>query len=238
MLDQLKRELVQLKDPDKAKNLSRFFKTEKGQYGEGDVFLGISVPDQRKVAKKYVELSLNDLQELLNSKYHEHRFTALLILISKYRNSNRIEKEEVFNFYLKNTKNINNWDLVDLTAPKILGEYLLNKKRTILYTLAKSNNLWERRISVLSTFTFIRNNDFKDALSISELLLRDKHDLIHKAVGWALREIGKRDQTVEERFLKKHYFHMPRTMLRYAIEKFNDEKRNKYLLKVIPVSKA
>lgn len=231
MLDQIKRDLGALKDPDRAKNLSWFFKTGKGQYGEGDIFLGIPVPEQRKVGKKYIDLSLNDLQELLNSKIHEHRFTALVVLISKYRKAEESGKEEIFEFYLKNTKNINNWDLVDLSAPRIVGDYLLNKERSILYKLAKSNNLWERRISILSTFTFIDNNDFEDALNISELLLNDEHDLIHKAVGWALREIGKREQNVEERFLTKHYLHMPRTMLRCAIEKFSEKQRKKYLTK-------
>ena len=231
MLDQIKRELSQLGDPDRAKNLSRFFKTGKGQYGEGDVFLGITVPEQRKVAKKHIDLSLNDLQELLNSKIHEHRFTALVILISKYRKAEESKKEEIFEFILKNTENINNWDLVDLSAPRIIGEYLLNKERSILYKLVKSNSLWERRIAILSTFTFIDDNDFEDALNISELLLHDEHDLIHNAVGWALREIGKRDQKAEERFLNKHYLHMPRTMLRYAIEKFSEKKRKKYLSK-------
>jgi len=231
MLDQIKRELSQLSDPDRAKKLAGFFKTGKGQYGEGDLFLGIPVPEQRKVANRYTDLLLNDLQELLNSKFHEHRLTALLILISKYRKAENSGKEEIFSFYLKNTENINNWDLVDLSAPKIVGDYLVNKDRFILYKLAKSNNLWERRIAILSTFKFIGNNDFEDALSISELLLHDKHDLIHKAVGWALREIGKRDQEVEERFLTKYCMQMPRTMLRYAIEKFDEKKRKFYLTK-------
>jgi 3-methyladenine DNA glycosylase AlkD len=208
-----------------------FFKTAKGQYGEGDIFLGIPVPEQRKVAKKHIDLSLDDLQELLNSKIHEHRFTALLILISKYRKSGEFVKEEIFHLILKNTENINNWDLVDLSAPRIIGDYLLNRERSNLYKLAKSKSLWERRISILSTFTLIDNNDFEDAVNISELLLHDEHDLIHKAVGWALREIGKKDQNLEERFLNKHYLHMPRTMLRYAIEKFDEEKRQKYLNK-------
>jgi 3-methyladenine DNA glycosylase AlkD len=231
MFDQIKKDLLQLSDPERAKNLSWFFKTGKGQYGEGDVFLGITVPEQRKVAKKYTDLSLNDLQELLNSEIHEHRFTALVILISKYRKAEESSKKEIFDFYLRNTKNINNWDLVDLSAPRIIGDYLLNKDRTTLFKLARSNILWERRISILSTFTFIDNCDFEDALSISELLLHDEHDLIHKAVGWALREIGKRDQNVEEKFLTKHYPNVPRTMLRYAIEKFDEKKRKKYLTK-------
>jgi 3-methyladenine DNA glycosylase AlkD len=231
MLDKIKNEMSHLSNPNRAKNLSWFFKTGKGQYGEGDIFLGIIVPEQRKVAKKYVNLSLDDLQELLSSKVHEHRFTALVILISKYRKAEKSGKKEIFNFYLKNTENVNNWDLVDLSAPRIVGNYLLDRERSILYKLAKSDSLWERRISILSTFAFIGKKDFEDALNISELLLDDEHDLIHKAVGWALREIGKRDQNVEERFLAKHYLHMPRTMLRYAIEKFDEKKRKGYLNK-------
>ena len=223
--------MKQLSDSNRAKNLSWFFKTGKGQYGEGDIFLGIPVPEQRKVAKKYFDLSLGDVQELLKSKIHEHRFTALVILISKYRKAKESGKKEIYDLYLKNTENINNWDLVDLSAPRIVGDYLLNKERSILYKLAKSKSLWEKRISILSTFTFIDNNDFEDALNISELLLHDEHDLIHKAVGWALREVGKKEQNVEEQFLAKHYFQMPRTMLRYAIEKFDEEKRKKYLNK-------
>ena len=231
MLDKIKNEMSQLSDANRAKNLSWFFKTGKGQYGEGDIFLGIPVPEQRKVAKKYADLSLGDLQELLNSKMHEHRFTALVILISKYRKAEENGKKEIFDVYLKNTENVSNWDLVDLSAPRIVGDYLLNRERSILYKLVRSDSLWERRISILSTFTFIDNNDLEDALNISELLLCDEHDLIHKAVGWALREIGKKNQNVEEQFLAKHYLHMPRTMLRYAIEKFDEKKRKKYLNK-------
>ncbi len=229
MLDQIKRDLLRLSDPEKAKKLSGFFKTGKGQYGEGDIFLGIPVPEQRKVAKKYRDLPLSDVQELLSSKIHEHRLTALIILVSKYEKADDSGKKEIFSFYLKNTENIDNWDLVDLSAPKIVGDYLFNKDTSILFKLAKSDNLWERRIVIISTFTFIRNNDFEDALSISELLLHDEHDLIHKAVGWMLREIGKRDQETEERFLNKHCMQMPRTMLRYAIEKFDKNKRKFYL---------
>ena len=232
MLDQIKRDLSQLSNPEKAKKLSGFFKTGKGQYGEGDLFLGIPVPEQRKVAKRYIDIPLNDLQELLSSKIHEHRLTALLILVSKYGKADNSGKDRIFGFYLRNTENINNWDLVDLSAPKIVGDYLFNKDTSILFKLAKSNNLWERRISILSTFKFIRNNDFEDALSISELLLHDEHDLIHKAVGWMLREIGKRDQEIEERFLSKYCMQMPRTMLRYAIEKFDENKRKFYLARI------
>jgi len=229
MLDQIKRDLSKLSNSEKARVLSSFFKTGKGQYGEGDLFLGISVPQQRKVAKKYIDLSLRNLQELLNSKIHEYRLTALLILVSKYEKTDSSGKEEIFSFYLINTVNINNWDLVDLSAPKIVGDYLFNKDRSVLLELAKSNNLWERRIAILSTFKFIRNNDFAETLNISKLLLHDEHDLIHKAVGWMLREIGKRDQEVEEGFLNKYSWEMPRTMLRYAIEKFDKNKRQFYL---------
>ncbi len=231
MLKRIKEELLQLSDPDHAKRLSGFFKTKKGQYGEGDVFLGIRVPEQRKVAKKYTKLGLNDIQELLNSKFHEYRFTALVILVSKYGKADESGKEEIFSFLLKNKSNINNWDLVDLSAPRIIGDYLVDKGRSILYELAKSENLWERRISILATFKFIANNDFKDSLKISEILLADEHDLVHKAVGWALREIGKRHQELEEQFLNKYAAKMPRTMLRYAIEKFKEKKRKNYLTK-------
>jgi 3-methyladenine DNA glycosylase AlkD len=229
MLDQIKNDLLKLSNSKKAKKLSRFFKTEKGQYGEGDIFLGISVPEQRKVAKRYHYIPLNDLQDLLSSKIHEHRLTALLILIIKYGKADISGKEDIFRFYLKNIEYINNWDLVDLSAPKIVGDYLYNKDKSILFKLAKSNNLWERRIAILSTYKFIRNSDFKDTLNISKLLLHDKHDLIHKAAGWMLREIGKRDQRIEERFLNKYHTQMPRTMLRYAIEKFDEKKRKFYL---------
>ncbi len=228
-LTQLKKELKKLADPKQAEVLQRFFKTGKGEYGEGDIFLGVKVPEQRKVVSKFEDLSLKDLEELLNSKIHEYRMSALFILTERYEKEDEREKKKVFNFYLKNTKNINNWDLVDLSAPKIVGDYLLNKPRSVLYKLAKSNNLWERRIAIISTFTFIRNNEFRDTLKIAEILLNDKHDLIHKAVGWMLREVGKRDQKIEEEFLKKHYLKMPRVMLRYAIERFEERKRKFYL---------
>ena len=219
-------------DLDKQKNtkqkevLQRFFKTSKGEYGEGDIFLGAKVPEIRSVIKNHKELSFKELQELLDSKIHEYRLAALLILVNQYT---KTKSETIVEFYLGNTKNINNWDLVDLSADKIRGTYLLDKDKKILYSLARSNNLWERRIAILSTFHFIKNNQFQDTLKISEILLKDKHDLIHKAVGWMLREVGKRDQELEESFLKKHYKSMPRTMLRYSIEKFKEKKRKKYL---------
>ncbi len=229
MLNGIKNDLKKLSDPQKAEILSRFFKTGKGDYGEGDMFLGIKVPDQRKIAKRYLDLELEKIHELIRSKIHEYRLTSLLILVEKYKKSDEITKKKIFDFYLKNTKNVNNWDLVDLSASNIVGNHLLKKDKSVLYKLAKSSSLWERRIAIISTFEFIKNNEFEDALKISELLLDDKHDLIHKAVGWMLREIGKRNQYIEEQFLKNHYNRIPRTTLRYAIERFDENKRNFYL---------
>jgi len=229
-MQSLESELQKLANKDKAKILQRFFKTGKGEYGEGDVFLGITVPQIRQVTKKYFkQLSLKDIQQLLQSNIHEKRLLALLILIEKYTHQDEKSKEVIFNFYLSNTKRINNWDLVDLSAPNILGNYLLTKDRKILYSLASSSSLWEKRIAILSTYAFIKNNQFQDTLKIAEILLKDKHDLLHKATGWMLRELGKRNQPLEEQFLKKHCKIMPRTMLRYAIEKFPEEKRRFYL---------
>lgn len=230
MLENLKKDLNDAGNSEVASQLQRFFKIGVGEYGEGDVFLGIKVPIQRKICKKYYDLELSDLQELLNSRVHEHRMCALFILIHQYFGAQNNLKKKIVEFYLKNTKNINNWDLVDLSAHKILGDYLIERDRIILYNLAKSNNLWEKRISIISCFAFIRKNDFNDALKISEILLSDTHDLIHKAVGWMLREIGKKNLKIEEDFLKKHYKDMPRTMLRYAIERFEEDKRKAYLL--------
>lgn len=233
-MEDLEKELKKYSNKEKAQLLQRFFKTGKGDYGEGDIFLGIVVPNLRKISKAFWKnVSMENIQELLNSRVHEKRLIGLFMLIEKYKEAkkdkNKEKIREIFNFYLANTKNINNWDLVDLSAPNILGDYLLDKERKVLYELVKSNNLWEKRISILSTFTFIRNKDFKDSLKLAEILIQDKHDLIHKAVGWMLREIGKRNQDIEENFLKKYYKTMPRTMLRYAIEKFDEEKRQKYL---------
>ena len=212
-----------------AEILQWFFKTGKGEYGEGDKFLGIRVPKIREIAKKNKTLTSEEINKALKSKFHEERLCALLILVERYSRAGEEEKEEIVKFYLANTKYINNWDLVDLTAPKILGKHLLNRNRKILTKLSRSENLWERRISILSTFEFIRKKDFSDTLKISKRLLKDEQDLIHKAVGWMLREIGKRDLETEEEFLKKHYKKMPRTMLRYAIEKFPEKKRLAYL---------
>jgi 3-methyladenine DNA glycosylase AlkD len=242
-------DLQKLKNPEKVKILQRFFKTGKGEYGEGDVFLGIIVPLQRCIAKKYKNLSLSEIQKLLVSKVHEHRLTALFILVDQYKNADEKGKKEIFEFYLENIKNINNWDLVDLSAPNIVGEYLYHYRRgrppgrpaigsgqtgrfvptEILNKLVSSPNLWSRRIAVLSTHTFICNHKYEMPIALYEKLLKDKEDLIHKSVGWMLREIGKRDLQVEVNFLEKYYKQMPRTMLRYAIEKFDEEKRSYYL---------
>jgi 3-methyladenine DNA glycosylase AlkD len=227
----IKNDLQERANPEKAKILSGFFKTGKGQYGEGDIFLGITVPEQRRIAKKYSALPLSGLRALLSSRIHEHRLVALLILTEQYRKGDNGNKKEIFDFYLGKTRHINNWDLVDLSAPNILGDHLLDKDRSVLYRLAQSRNLWERRMAIMATFAFIRRNDFEDTLRVSTLLLHDTHDLIHKAVGWMLREIGKRDQKKEEAFLRIHYRKMPRTMLRYAIERFDEEKRKAYLEK-------
>lgn len=245
MLNKIKQDLQNLANPAKAKILQRFFKTGKGQYGEGDKFLGIVVPEQRKVAKKYfAKISLEQIEKLIASDIHEYRQTGLFMLMYKFEAiKNGIstpclagrqaldDRKKIYDLYLRNTKWINNWDLVDMTAPQIVGGYLLDKpaKRTILYKLAKSKYLWERRIAILASFKFIKHNEFDDTLKLAEILLNDDHDLIHKAVGWMLREIGKRDQVVEEKFLKRYYKSMPRTMLRYAIEKFEEVKRQKYL---------
>ncbi len=229
--EDLKKELNLYANFEKANLLQRFFKTGKGQYGEGDIFIGVMVPNTRKVAKKFINLSLSEIEKLLYSKIHEERLCALLILVEKFAMANLGEREKIYYFYIKNAKQVNNWDLVDLSAPKIVGEYLLNKDKSILYKFAISRNLWEKRISILSTFTFIKNGKYKNSLKIAKILLKDKHDLIHKAVGWMLREVGKKDLAEEEKFLKKYYKIMSRTMLRYAIEKFPEEKRREYLRK-------
>jgi len=230
-LAQLKKELKKLSNPKQAKILRKFFKTGKGEYGEGDIFLGVKVPIQRKIAKRHQELPLRDLEKLLNSRIHEQRMVSLFILISRYEKADKDKKKEIFDFYLKNIRGVNNWDLVDISAPKVIGDYLFGKPKKILYQFARSKNLWERRIAVISTYAFIRDGKFNDTLRISKILLVDKHDLIHKAVGWMLREVGKRNQKIEEEFLKKYHTKMPRTMLRYAIEKFNKRKRRFYLKK-------
>ncbi|HLG32267.1 MAG TPA: DNA alkylation repair protein [Ignavibacteriaceae bacterium] len=228
-INKLREKIKQVSNKKNAETMLWFFKTAKGEYGEGDIFAGITVPVQRKIAKEFLNLNFNELKDLLNSKVHEERLIALLILVEKYEKGEEIEKYKIFGFYIDNRKGINNWDLVDLSAPKIIGHFLLNKDKKMLYEFAKSDILWDRRIAILATYPFIKSGSFSDALKISDILLNDKHDLIHKAVGWMLREVGKKDLTVEEKFLRTRYNKMPRTMLRYAIEKFPETKRKKYL---------
>ncbi len=230
-LSNLKKEISKFTNPEKAKILQRFFKTGIGEYGEGDIFLGITVPQIRGIVKSNLSLQLNEIQNLLNSKFHEERLSGLLILVKQFEATKN--KDELLEFYLANTTKINNWDLVDLTAPNILGSYLLENsdKINLLYSLAKSESLWERRISIVSTYAFIRQNKFKDTLKISKILLDNKEDLIHKAVGWMLREVGKRDKKILEKFLEENYSNIPRTTLRYAIEKFLPIERKSWLLK-------
>lgn len=236
----IKQELKSLSNPKKAKIYLRFFKTGPGEYGEGDKFIGITTPEAKAIVKKYYkDITLVEVQNLLNSQIHEERSIALGILVSKFKKADESLKKEIYDLYLKNTKNINNWDLVDLSACYIVGPYLENlpgrqagKNRSILYKLAKSDNLWEKRIAVLSTFHFIKNQDNKDFFAIAEILLSDKHDLIHKAVGWMLREVGKKSGEDElKSFLDKHYKTMPRTMLRYSLEKFDQKTRKHYMSK-------
>lgn len=230
MLKQLRKELALKANPKKAKILQGFFKTGKGEYGEGDIFLGLVVPETRKLAEKYSALNLAEIKKLLNSKIHEERLLALFILTAQFSRAEEKERQKLFKFYLSQTRNINNWDLVDLSADKIVGSHLKNKDKKILYQLAKSRNLWERRIAILATFHFIKQGQAKETLKIAEILLNDKHDLIQKAVGWMLREVGKRcGEKTEEKFLRQHCRKMPRTMLRYAIERFPENKRKKYL---------
>lgn len=209
--------------------LQRFFKTGKGEYGEGDIFAGLKVPVSRKIANQFKDLTFTDLQKIIKSKIHEERLITLFILVARYKKAGEKERKKIFNFYLKNIKYVNNWDLVDLSAEKIIGAYLIDKDKKLLFELAESENIWKRRIAIMSTFHFIKAHQFAATLKISEVLLKDKHDLIHKAVGWMLREIGKRDIQAEEIFIQKYYNIMPRTMLRYAIEKFPEKKRLDYL---------
>jgi 3-methyladenine DNA glycosylase AlkD len=213
----------------KAKILQSFFKTGKGQYGEGDVFIGVTVPNIRKVARTFSDLKTNDILKLLHSKIHEERLLALLIWVIQYEKSEERLKRKIFDLYLKNTRWVNNWDLVDLSAPKIAGAYLLGRPRDILYKLARAKMLWERRIAVIATFAFIREGQFRDTLAISKILLKDKEDLMHKACGWMLRETGKQQETVLIGFLEKYCRVMPRTMLRYSIERLKDNVRRKFM---------
>jgi len=229
----VRKELKSMAEPEKAAILQRFFKTGPSQYGEGDIFIGVMVPQSRQVAKKFNQLPLGEVWTLLYSRVHEERLVALLILAWRYSSaSSSREKEEIVKFYLDHIKRVNNWDLVDLSAPNILGAHLVDRdgRRRLLYRLAGSENVWERRIAIVATHHFIRNGDFSDTLKIAEMLLQDRHDLIHKAVGWMLREVGKRDAAAEKEFLEKHCSVMPRTMLRYAIERLSERKRRRYMI--------
>jgi 3-methyladenine DNA glycosylase AlkD len=228
-LRELRRELAARADPERARNLSWFFKTAKGQYGYGDRFIGITVPVQRQIARRYRHLSLDEVARLLVSSIHEHRFTALEILVDQYESGGEDTKRAIFDFYLKNTARVNNWDLVDTSAPYIVGAYLLSRRRDVLVRLANSANLWERRIAIVATQAFIREGDLKDAFAIAALLLGDAHDLIHKATGWTLREAGKRSEPALLDFLRQYYSAMPRTALRYAIERLPDSQRKRIL---------
>ncbi len=232
-LKQVERAMRALKDDRKNKVMQKFFKTSKGSYGEGDVFLGLTVPQTRTIAKKYWDMSFTDIKKLLHSKYHDERLCALLMLIERFEKGSKGVRKTVYDFYITQAQYVNNWDLVDLSADKIVGVYLLDRKKAILSTFAKSDNLWERRISIVATHAFIRENQFQDTLRIAKILLHDEHDLIHKAVGWMLREVGKRDVKVMEKFLVQSYATMPRTMLRYAIEKLPEKRRKAYLKGVV-----
>jgi 3-methyladenine DNA glycosylase AlkD len=217
-----------LANPNKAKFLAGFFKTAKGQYAEGDRFLGITVPAIRQLVRQYRRLGLKDCEQLLQSAYNEERLFALLILVEQYGKGDAGVKDRVYRVYLKNRRRVNNWNLVDGSAPHIVGAHLLTRNRSMLYQLAKSRSLWDRRIAVLATFAFIRSGDFTDTLKLTRQLLEDEHDLMHKACGWMLREVGKRSRPVLEDFLRRHHAVMPRTMLRYAIERFTPAERIPY----------
>ena len=223
-------EIRALANKEIAQHSLRFFKTDKGEYGHGDLFLGVRAPKIRLIAKKHIDISITDMKTLIQSKYHEERFLGLIILVNKYaKTKDKKNRNQLYKIYVYSFKYINNWNLVDVTCPHVTGKHLIDKDRTILYKWAKSEDLWTKRIAMVSTFSFIRKNDLEDTFKIAEILLHDEHDLIHKAVGWMLREAGKRDLKREETFLKKYYKTMPRTMLRYAIEKLPETKRQKYL---------
>ena len=234
----VKKELQQKINLEKAKLLASFFKTGKGQYGEGDVFIGLIVPEQRNVARMFSELPLEEIDVLLQSDVHEHRLTGIFILVGQFKKAKQeAERKKIYDFYLSHLSRVNNWDLVDSSASYIMGGYLFDKSsqksKQTLQKLAHSKSLWDRRVAIIATLYFIYQDRFDETFEISEILLHDSEDLIHKAVGWALREIGKKDKTTEIDFLNKHYKTMPRTMLRYAIEKFSDKERKYYLVKTV-----
>ena len=228
-VQKIRTRLQKLGNKQRAMDSQRYFKTGSGEYGEGDIFLGITVPEIRRLAASYQAITLREVAQLLRSAIHEERLLALLILVRAYANGDEHTKKRIYELYLANTRYVNNWDLVDASAMHIVGAFLMGKSKKTLHNLTRSNNLWERRIAVMATFHFIKHDTFVESLAIARKLLTDEEDLIHKAVGWMLREIGKRHLQIEERFLKEHYKKMPRTMLRYAIERFPESKRQRYL---------
>jgi 3-methyladenine DNA glycosylase AlkD len=225
----IRNQLEELSDAAIAEHSQRFFKTGLGQYGEGDVFIGIRVPVLRRVAKANRELSLGDAELLLRSAIHEERLLALLVLVLQFEKGDAPTRKAIYKLYCSNMQYVNNWDLVDSSSHQIVGGYLRDRSKRPLHQLAKSGNLWKRRVAIISTLAYIKDGEFDETLAIAETLLHDEEDLIHKAVGWMLREVGNRDRSVEESLLKRHYRDMPRTMLRYAIEKFPETKRKRYL---------
>jgi len=229
LIEQIRTKLQKLADKERAAVSKRFFKTGPGEYGEGDLFLGIRVPELRKLAKEYDDINLDETKQLLQSAIHEERFLALAILVRSYGKGDKAQQKKIYEFYLGNTRFVNNWDLVDASAEHIVGAFLADKSTAPLYKLAGARGLWERRIAITSTFHFIKQGRFSETVRIAEMLLSDEEDLIHKAVGWMLREVGKRDFRTEENFLRRHYKKMPRTMLRYAIERFPESERRGYL---------
>ncbi len=226
---EIRAELQDLADPVRATHSLRFFKTGPGQYGEGDKFLGLTVPEMRTLARKYRALNVEAALELLASPWHEERLVALLLLVQGHKRGDERRRQKIHRAYLANARWINNWDLVDLSAEHVVGPHVEAEELALLEKLARSRNIWERRIAIVSTFHFIRRDEFRPTLKIAATLLGDSHDLIHKAVGWMLREVGKRDRKTLDAFLKKHYRTMPRTMLRYAIERHPEAIRKRYL---------
>lgn len=228
-LKHIKQRVAEAADPASAAASSRFFKTGPGEYGEGDVFVGLRVPTVRRLAREFRDAPLDCAEQLLLSPIHEERLLALFLLIQNFRRSDNATRTRIYRYYLDHTRCINNWDLVDSSAEHIVGAYLLHRERQPLYRLARSPHLWERRIAIIATFHYIKQGQFDNTLAIAELLLGDRHDLIHKAVGWMLREVGKRDAAAARQFLRRYYRIMPRTMLRYAIERFPETERQQYL---------
>ena len=231
-MSNLKQAILNLTNPERAIGTARFFKTGKGQYGEGDIFIGVSNPQVQAVVKEfYKNIEIAEIQDLINDKIHELRFAGLLVLVAQYQKASKSQQQTIVDFYLENLSQINNWDLVDCSAYKILGKFLLDKDRQILYNLAETGHLWSERVAVVSTMELIKNGQFTDIFRLSERFLTHPHDLMHKACGWMLREVGKRDELALEEFLDEHLPKMPRTMLRYAIEKMEEKKRLGYLKK-------